>query len=98
MKIRIRHQPSGGREWVAELTGRHPKYKYERVFLKPVERDWSSSGKTGMTVYKLEAGKTYEINEPYEGRSYAQVVGDQVRYISIEEVEKYIESLEMEVF
>ena len=59
--LKINHQPSGGKEWVAKILGKDTKYGYQREFLQPIHRDWSSSGKTGWTYYRLERGFTYEI-------------------------------------
>ena len=84
--LKLNHQPSGGKEWVAEITGRHPKWKFNRQFLKPVERDWSSSGKTGTTTFVLEPAKIYEINEPWGDRYFARVQGEELITISAEEV------------
>ena len=66
--LKINHQPSGGKEWVAKILGKDTKYGYQREFLQPIHRDWSSSGKTGWTYYRLERGFTYEINEPWNKR------------------------------
>jgi hypothetical protein len=84
--IKVNHQPSGGKEWVAEITGRDPKYKYKREFLQPVSRDWSSSGKTGLTSFELEPGKVYEVNEPWKGRRFVEVQNGEIVVISAEEV------------
>ena len=86
MVIKVKHQPSGGKEWVAEITGRDPKYKFKREFLLPVSRDWSSSGKTGSTSYELEPGKIYEVNEPWKGRRFVEVLNGEVKVLSVEEV------------
>ncbi len=82
----IRHQPSGGKEWIAEILGSDPKYTYKRDFLRPVGRDWSSSGRTGYTAFELEDGKIYEVREPYKGREFVAVRNGQVITISPEEV------------
>jgi hypothetical protein len=82
----IRHQPSGGKEWIAEIIGRDPKYTYKRGFLQPVGRDWSSSGRTGSTAFELEEGKIYEVREPYKGRKFVEVRNGQITTISPEEV------------
>ena len=86
MIFSINHQPSGGKEWVAEIKGRHPKYKLDREFLRPVSRDWSRSGKTGSTSFEVEEGKVYEVNEPWEDRFFVKVENGEVIRISIEEV------------
>lgn len=82
----IRRQPSGGKEWIAEIIGRDPKYTYKREFLRPVGRNWSSSGRTGSTAFELEEGKIYEINEPYKGREFVEVRNGRIIIISPEEV------------
>lgn len=84
--IKVNHQPSGGKEWVAEITGRDPKYKFQREFLQPVSRDWSYSGKTGTTSFELEPGKVYEVNEPWKGRRFVEVKNNEIVTISAEEV------------
>ena len=84
--IGIGHQPSGGKEWVAEITGRDPKYTYKREFLRAVSRDWSSSGKTGTTSFALETGKIYEINEPWKKRRFVEVQNGEVKTLTAEDV------------
>lgn len=84
--IWIRHQPSGGKEWIAEIIGRDPKYTYKRDFLRPVGRDWSSSGRTGSTAFQLEEGRIYEIREPYRGRRFVEVRNGEIITISPEDV------------
>lgn len=86
MILSLNHQPSGGKEWVAEIKGRHPKYKLDREFLPALKRDWSRSGKTGSTSFELEEGKVYEVNEPWKDRYFAKVENGEVIRISIEEV------------
>ena len=86
MVIKVNHQPSGGKEWVAEIVGRDPKYKFKREFLQPVSRDWSYSGKTGLTSFELEPGKVYEVNEPWKGRRFVEVQNGEIVVISAEEV------------
>jgi len=86
MVIKVNHQPSGGKEWMAEIVGRDPKYKFQREFLQPVSRDWSSSGKTGFTSFELEPGKVYEVNEPWKGRRFVEIQNGEIVVISAEEV------------
>lgn len=54
------------RYWIAEITGRCPKYGYARTFL-PFKRDYSQSNSKGtrgiQAVYILESGKVYELKE-----------------------------------
>lgn len=53
--------------FVAEITGFHPKFKYERKFLKG-QKDYSeanSKGSRGVYVYYyLEEGKIYDVKKP----------------------------------
>ena len=86
MVIKVNHQPSGGKEWVAEIIGRDPKYKFKRKFLQPVSRDWSYSGKTGTTSFELEPGKVYEVNEPWKGRRFVEVQNGELKTLDTEEV------------
>ena len=86
MVLKVNHQPSGGKEWVAEITGRDPKYKFQREFLQPVSRDWSYSGKTGDTSFELEPGKVYEVNEPWKGRRFVEVQNGEIKTLDTEEV------------
>lgn len=88
VSFEIRHQPSGGKEWVAEITGRHPKYKFERKFINASQRNWSSSGKTGRTTFSLEEGKIYEVNEPFVGRYFVTVENGKV--IDLENIDQKI--------
>ena len=88
--INVRHQPSGGREWVAEIVGRHPKWKFDRNFLNATARNWSSSGKTGQTSFVLEEGKVYEVNEPWEGRYFITVQNGEIVDIDADYVETKI--------
>ena len=86
MILKVNHQPSGGKEWVAEITGRDPKYKFQREFLQPVSRDWSYSGKTGVTSFELEPGRVYEVNEPWKDRRFVEIQNGEIVAISAEEV------------
>lgn len=82
----VNHQPSGGKEWVARITGLHPKYNFNREFLNPIERKWSSSGKTGTTYFRLKEGEIYEINEPWKGRYFVKVENGEVVIITADDV------------
>lgn len=84
--LKVRHQPSGGKEWVAEIVGRHPRFNFERKFLNPVARNWSSSGKTGTTSFLLQEGKVYEVNEPWKGRYFITVQNGEVVDIDVDYV------------
>ena len=84
--LKVRHQPSGGKEWVAEIVGRHPRFNFERKFLNPVARNWSSSGKTGTTSFLLQEGKVYEVNEPWKGRYFITVQNGEVVDVDVDYV------------
>lgn len=88
--LKVRHQPSGGKEWVAEIVGRHPRYNFDRRFLNPVARNWSSSGKTGTTSFLLQEGKVYEVNEPWKGRYFITVQNGEVVDIDVDYVAEKI--------
>jgi hypothetical protein len=90
--LKIRHQPSGGSEWVAELVGADPKFEFKRNFLKPIEKEWSRSGKTGLTMYEIEEGKIYEYNEPWRGREFITLINGQIVYLTKREVEEMFKS------
>lgn len=63
--------------WVAEVTGRHPKYKFERIFLRP-NTDYSKANSKGSRgVYRwfvLESGKLYEVKcrASFTGRAWVE--------------------------
>ena len=78
-------------EWVAEIIGRHPTYVFARQFIPVLVRDWSSTGKTGVTLFVLDEGKVYEVNAPYLGRCFVRVEGEEVREILVEEAMRYAE-------
>lgn len=94
MRIRVNHQPSGGKEWVAKITGKHPQYKFEREFLTADDREWSSTGKTGWTYYEVEEGEIYEVNEPWHGRYFIVVENGEIKEIHTEEVLRMVEAME----
>jgi hypothetical protein len=92
--IKVNHQPTGGKEWVAEITGRSQKYGLNREFLKVVARNWSSTGRTGSTAFELEENKLYEVNEPYKGRRFVTVREGQIQEVSPEEAMGLVEKME----
>lgn len=58
--------------FVAEITGFHPQFKYERHFLK-CKKDYrkaNSKGSRGVYAYYiLEYGKIYDVLEPYSWKN-----------------------------
>lgn len=95
MTLWINHQPSGGKEWVAEIVGLDAKYGLARRFLRPVDRRWSGSGKTGDTAFELEEGAVYEVNEPWRGRRFVVVRDGKAVHISRDDVMKLIQTTEV---
>lgn len=53
--------------WVAEITGRHERYVFERRFL-PYHKDYSGANRIGsrgiMARYTVEDGRIYEVSSP----------------------------------
>lgn len=94
VRLALNHQPSGGKEWIARITGTHSKYGLARKFLKVEERDWSYSGRTGTTYYSLSEGGLYEINEPWKERRFVKVEAGEVIEISATEAKEMAEKME----
>jgi len=84
--IRANHQPSGGKTWMAKITGKHPKFNFNREFVKPTEKRHSSTGKTGVDIFTLENDGYYELEEAWKGRQYFRFENGEIKEISKEEV------------
>lgn len=59
--------------FVAEITGFHSKFKYERKFLrcKKDYRNANNKGSRGVyAFYILESGKIYDIKHPYSWKNH----------------------------
>ncbi len=85
------------RQWVAEITGRSPRFKYERQFLRG-KIDYSKSNSVGTrgvyAYYILEDGKVYDVCSPQTWRRndrYYCIVkdGQQVR-LTEEDVDRWL--------
>lgn len=87
--VRLAHYVTAGKDWVAELTGLDPRYGFKREFVD-CKKDWSASGKTGNSYYKLENGKLYEINEPYKSRVIVRVEDGKLIDVDKEEAKQYL--------
>ncbi|HBF84955.1 MAG TPA: hypothetical protein DD420_35015 [Streptomyces sp.] len=87
-----------GRPWLAEITGRHPDYEYERLF-PPFRADYAGSNSKGTRGvwyhWTLTPGRVYEVAYPLSHREWqreflrATPEGDTV-VISAEEVESWL--------
>ena len=86
MIIKLNHQPSGGKEWVAEITGRDPKYKFKREFCNLFIATGVVAVKQEQQALNWKQGKIYEINEPWKDRRFIEIKNGQIRTINTEEV------------
>jgi len=84
--LKINHQPSGGKAWVAKITGLCSKYNFKREFLVAYKKERSYSGKTGQNYYELKDGYFYEANIPWKGRQYYKVIDGKIVDINPEEI------------
>lgn len=57
-----------GKEWIARVSGRDPKYGFTRDFVSPSDRNWSRSGKNGDTRFKLTRPGIYQVSDPGVGQ------------------------------
>jgi hypothetical protein len=89
MIIQLNYQPSGGKTWVAKITGRDPKFTFERQFLPIVDRDISSSGKTGLVSFEITEGNYYEVCAAWKSRYF---VDGQNNRVSAEDVLAFLDS------
>jgi len=51
---------SRGTAYVARITGLHPRYKFAREFVRPMEKNRSWSGKNGTNIYYITEDGIYE--------------------------------------
>jgi hypothetical protein len=96
------HRNPISRPWVAEITGKDPKFKYKRSFLRG-RKDYSEANKKGSRgvyyYYELDPGKIYQINDRRSWsltyRYYARVIDGELVEIDESEVEECLrENLE----
>jgi len=61
-----------GKTYVARITGRHPRYVFNRDFLSIADKRRSSSRKTGSNTYELPLteGTIYEVSETGDRKYY----------------------------
>jgi hypothetical protein len=89
-KITLNYYESD-RPYIAKITGPHEKYKINREFQNPDDKDLSGSKKTGNITFNLKAG-IYEIKQSYDKnrKNYFMVENGEKKSISYEEVLKKI--------
>ncbi len=88
------------RQWVAQITGLHPKYKFEREFIRG-HRDYSnanSKGTRGITIiYLLDDGHIYEAKYKtswrHEERYFCKAVNGSIVRIPESEVIEWAKSI-----
>jgi hypothetical protein len=80
--------------WVAQITGVHPKYKYERQFLRG-KKDYTHANRKGsrgvFVYYLLESGNVYEVKKSSKCRFFC-IVDDEGDVVEVDKdyVEKWI--------
>ena len=90
----------GRNHWVAEITGFHEKYKYERKFLS-YKKDHTYSNSTGSrgvyAYYVLEEGKLYEVSSPESwstiDRYFCTVKNGEIKKLSREEATQWLKNI-----
>lgn len=92
--LTLNHQPSGGKTWVARVTGRDEKFTFSREFLHIFAATRSGSGKTGTNSYELVQGEVYEAQEAWHGRAFYIVDADgDICKVSAAHVSRHLSSL-----
>jgi hypothetical protein len=78
--------------WCAEITGRDPKFKYKRDFLR-YKKDYSqanSKGSRGVrAIYMLDEGKVYDVKD-WKERYFCAVKDWEIHRIDESEVEEWL--------
>ena len=88
------------RGWIAEITGKDPKYKFAREFIG--NRDYSQADEFGngaITQATLEEGHLYEINAPHPDgvdRHFCTIVNDEIVELGYRELMERLEAREQE--
>ena len=83
--------------WVAEIIGRHPKFRFQREFLR-FKKDYSEANSIGSrgvyAYYILEDNKVYEVCSPISwkntDRYFCTVVGGEIIRLTKEEVDEWL--------
>lgn len=68
IRYEITRWTNHAKEWVAKITGLSAKFGFEREFCPVVERNWSSSGKSGTTVVLINSDGYYQVSSPSTGK------------------------------
>jgi hypothetical protein len=80
------------RTWVAEITGRDPKYRYARNFL-PFKKDYSLSNSKGTrgiyAIYILDGGKFYEVKY-WKERYFCTVTDWKIEILTKDNIESLL--------
>lgn len=86
VEIVMNHQPSGGKTWLARITGPDPKYKLKREFLTADEKRHSSSGKTGTDYWHIRQDGIFEYDEAWKNRGFFRIEAGEFISMSRDEV------------
>lgn len=100
MKKQMRYYDRS-RHYVAEITGTHPKFKLNRVFLKDIKElseDDNASGSQGKRYYELEEGKYYELLHTNDEKYIVLIQdGEEIRVEMDEVIKHFTEKESQEV-
>lgn len=85
--------------WCAEITGLHPKFKFERKFLKG-NRSYVNANRVGsrgvFDYFNLENGKLYEVSSPVSwkniDRYFCRIENDELIRMDSDEVLKCLKN------
>ena len=83
--------------WCAEITGFHPKYRFERKFMR-ANRDYTYANKTGSRgvydYFNLENGHIYDISSPISWKNteryYCRIENNELVKMNKKEVEEWL--------
>jgi hypothetical protein len=89
--LKVRHY-STDKEWCARIVGEDSTYRFKREFMRPYDRDWSSSGRTGYTMYDVSSDGVYEFKNPYDDRYFIKIEGSHWETLLEGEVLEYLKS------
>lgn len=84
--IIMNYQPSGGKTWLAEITGLDTKYGIKRDFLRESDIRRSSSRKTGTNYYFLRKDGYYEYNEAWKDRGFFRIIDGKYENVTRDDI------------